>query len=102
MDSLARALSVLVLTFGFAAVVGGCSKIEEGIDCGRMCDRMQVCIDGDLDEHDCSERCEDRADSDAFADKLDACTDCLEDDVACSEAVDECAVCDEVQMALTL
>jgi hypothetical protein len=37
-----------------------------------------------------------------LADKLDACTDCLDHGhgASCKEASDECPICDEVQMAL--
>jgi hypothetical protein len=65
-----------------------------------MCEEMNSCLDGDIDVHDCAERCEDRVENDALADKLDACTDCLDDDYSCSEAVDVCPVCDDVLVAL--
>jgi hypothetical protein len=51
--------------------------------------------------HDCAERCEDRVADNVLADKLDACTDCLDRGVACSEVADDCSICDEVQVALT-
>ena len=101
MFSFARTLSSFALMFALVTIAGGCSKIAEAIDCDQLCDNMKTCLDGDLDVDDCSERCEDRVDDDVLADKLDACTDCLDRDVSCSEAVDECSVCDEVQMALT-
>jgi hypothetical protein len=78
----------------------GCSEIGEAIDCDQMCNQLQDCIDGDLNVRDCAERCEDKVDDNTLADKLDACTDCLDHDPSCKEAVDECPACDEVQVAL--
>jgi hypothetical protein len=101
MFTLAKTFGVFALTtFGFLTMTGGCSEVTEALDCDQMCRQMQACIDGDIDVHDCAERCEDRVDDSALADKLDACTDCLDRDPSCSEAVEECSVCDEVQMAL--
>jgi len=74
--------------------------VSEALDCDQLCNKMQDCFDSDLDVHDCAERCEDRVDDNALADKLDACTDCLDHGVSCSEVADDCSVCDEVQMAL--
>jgi hypothetical protein len=101
MYSFARTLSLFALTaFGLLTTVGGCSSINEAMDCDQLCEKMEVCIDSDLDVHDCAEKCEDRVDDSALADKLDSCTDCLDSGRSCNEAVDECPVCDEVQMAL--
>ena len=94
-------MSLFVLTSSVLLVsTGGCSHINEAIDCNEMCEEMQTCLDGDIDVHDCAERCEDRVENNALADKLDACTDCLDDDFSCSEAVDACPVCDDVLVAL--
>ena len=101
MTSIARTFGLLALTsLGFLVTTGGCSNVGETIDCAQMCEKMETCIDGDLDVSDCIDRCEERADDNALADKLDACTDCLDRDYSCSEIVDECSVCDEVQVAL--
>jgi hypothetical protein len=81
--------------------LGGCSHIAEAIDCDQMCDKMKSCLDDNIDVRDCAERCEDRVDDNALADKLDACTDCLDHGVSCRDVSDECTVCDEVQVALT-
>jgi len=102
MFSFARTLGLFAFTaFGLLATVGGCSEIGEAIDCDQMCDKMKSCIDDEIDVHDCAERCEDKVDDNALADKLDACTDCLDEGVSCKDVADECSVCDEVQMALT-
>jgi hypothetical protein len=101
MYSFSKTLSLLaVTTFGLLLPISGCSELTEALDCNQMCEKMQACIDGDIDVHDCAERCEDRVEDNALADKLDACTDCLEHDYSCSEVVDKCSVCDEVQIAL--
>ena len=101
MYSFSKTLSLFALTaFGLLASAGGCSNVGEAIDCHQMCDEMQTCIDGDIDVSDCAERCEDRVEDNALADKLDACTDCLDRDYSCSEVVDNCSACDEVQIAL--
>jgi len=102
MVSFAKTLSLFALTtFGLLTTVGGCSEVGEAIDCDQMCNKMQDCIDSDIDVRDCAEKCEDRVDDNTLADKLDACTDCLDRGVSCSEIVDECSVCDEVEVALT-
>jgi hypothetical protein len=101
MKSFSKTLSVFALTsFVLLATTGGCSEVGEAIDCDQMCNKMQDCIDDDIDVHDCAERCEDRVDDNSLADKLDACTDCLDRGVSCNEVVDECSACDEVQVAL--
>jgi hypothetical protein len=101
MNSFSRAFSLFALTAsGLLVSAGGCSHVNEAIDCNDMCEEMNRCLDADIDVHDCAERCEDRVEDNALADKLDACTDCLEHDYSCSEAVDNCSVCDEVQIAL--
>ncbi len=102
MYSFSKSLSMFALiSFGLLASVGGCSSVGEAIDCDQMCNELERCIDSDLDVRDCAERCEDRVEDNALAEKLDACTDCLDRDYSCSEANEECAVCDEVRVALT-
>jgi hypothetical protein len=100
MISLKTTLSLFVLTCGLAVSASGCSEIAEAIDCNQMCSQIERCIDDDLDVQDCAERCEDRVADNTLADKLDACTDCLDRGYSCSEVNDECSVCDEVQIAL--
>lgn len=101
MYSVAKGLSVFALTaFGLLATTGGCSGIGEAIDCNQMCIQMRDCMDSDLDVHACAESCEDRVEDNALADKLDACTDCLDRDQSCSEVGEECSVCAEVELAL--
>jgi hypothetical protein len=101
MNSFTRTLSLFaIITSGLLVSTSGCSQVGEAIDCDQMCDQMKRCLDDDLNVRHCAERCEDRASDNALANKLDACTDCLDHGDSCSEAND-CAVCDEVQMALT-
>jgi hypothetical protein len=102
MFSFSRTFTLVALvTFSLVPALGGCSEVGEAIDCDQMCNKMKDCVDDDLDVRDCAERCEDKVDDNALADKLDACTDCLDRGVACREVADECTVCDEVQIALT-
>ena len=101
MFSYSRTLGLFAfITFGLVTTAG-CSEISEALDCDQMCDKMKTCLDDDIDVHDCAERCEDRVDENTLADKLDACTDCLDQGVSCKDVSDDCSVCDEVQMALT-
>ena len=100
MKSLSRTLSLCALTFGLFFPLAGCEHVGEAIDCNQMCNEMERCIDSNIDVHVCAERCEDKVEDNTLADKLDACTDCLDNDYSCSEAVDKCSVCDEVQIAL--
>lgn len=89
------------LAFGLLATTGGCSDIGEAIDCDQMCNQLQVCIDGDLDVERCTDRCEDKADSNTLRSKLDDCTDCLDQDYACAEVPEHCgSSCSEVTEAL--
>jgi hypothetical protein len=100
MSSIFRTLSVFaVVTVGIATATG-CDEISEALDCDQMCEKMKSCLDDDIDVRDCAERCEDRVDDTKLADKLDACTDCLDQGVSCRDVADDCSVCDEVQMAL--
>ena len=102
MNSFSKSLStVWLISFGLLASAGGCSNIGEAIDCDHMCNELERCIDSDLDVRDCAERCEDRVADNALAEKLDACTDCLDREYSCSEGEEHCAVCDEVRVALT-
>ncbi len=90
----------LFTSFTALTSLGGCSEIGEAIDCEQMCDEFQTCIDGDLDVHRCSDRCEDKADTSSFRDQLDECTDCLDQNYACGEVPDKCPACAGVTEAL--
>jgi hypothetical protein len=101
MPSLMKRISTFVFAlFAFTAAAGGCADIGEAIDCEQMCDKLQVCIDSDLDVHRCAERCEDKADNDALRRELDECTDCLDHDYACAEVPERCNACQTVTDAL--
>jgi hypothetical protein len=101
MRFIARHLTtVSFLALVLLATTGGCSAIGEAIDCDQMCNQLQVCVDGDLDVERCSDRCEDKADNNALRNKLDDCTDCLDQDYACAEVPEHCSSCKEVSEAL--
>ena len=94
----------ITLVFGMSltllTALGGCAKIGEAIDCEQMCEQLRTCIDGDLDVHRCSDRCEDKADNDKLRSQLDKCTDCLDQDYSCGEVPDRCPACQGVTDSL--
>ena len=101
MNSFAKTLCVFAFpAFALLTTASGCSEIGEAIDCDQMCEKMQTCIDSEIDVHECAESCEDRVDDNSLAEKLDACTDCMDHGYSCNEIVDECSACDDVQIAL--
>ena len=100
MNSFAKTLGVFAFTAFALLATAGCSEIGEAIDCDQMCNKMHDCIDSEIDVHECAESCEDRVDESPLAEKLDACTDCMDRGYSCNEIVDECSACDDVQIAL--
>ncbi len=88
-------LAMLLAVVG-VTTLGGCAKIGEAIDCDQMCETLRTCVDGDLDVHRCSERCEDRTETSAMRNHLDDCTDCLDQGWACGEISDHCAMCQDL------
>ena len=76
--------------------VAGCSSdnslIEEAnntVDCAQICDSYSDCVT-DIDVTECTDYCEDQADSsEATEDRVQSCEDCL-DDKSCSEAAVSC------------
>ena len=90
-----------LLAVGFAAGIiavsmGACSDAEDEInntiDCASICEDWNDCHGDseavDVNVSECTDTCEDRADaSEAFADAIDDCEDCLDD------AANECGVC---------
>jgi hypothetical protein len=101
MYSFSKTLSMFAIVgFGLVAYASGCSNVGEAIDCDQMCRELDRCFDSNTNVKDCAERCEDRVDDNALADKLDACTDCLDRDLTCDDAEERCTVCDEVRVAL--
>lgn len=86
--------------FLLCATLGGCATIGAAIDCDQMCNELQTCIDGNLDVGHCTDRCEDKAESNKLRKQLDACTDCLDQGYACAEISKECPACQGVTDAL--
>ena len=101
MYSLTKTFSLFALTAAALLTTSGCSEIGEAIDCDQLCEKVHDCLDDDLDRRACADRCEDRVDDNALAEKLDQCTDCLDQGVSCREMADECPVCDDVRVAVT-
>lgn len=85
-----------MLAISSAATLGGCAKIGEAIDCEQVCETLRTCVDGDLSVHRCRERCEDQTETSAMRNRLDDCTDCLDQGWACAEIEDSCPVCQDV------
>ena len=85
-----RVLAALVLgTLG--SVFAGCDDSEDAVDCIDVCDRYQDCVDDDYDVDDCVDSCEDEADdSEAWRDRLQACSTCI-DDRSCASATFACS-----------
>ena len=77
-------------TLALALLAGAVTTACGGSDCATYCDRVQECLDADLDTGACTDSCEDWAeDSDANAAKAKECAECV-DDGTCSEAVGSC------------
>ncbi len=101
MRNFSRYCTLFIATcFAALTTLGGCAKIGEAIDCEQMCEQLRTCVDGDLDVERCSDRCEDKTDTNAMRNELDDCTDCLDQGYACAEITDECPMCKEVSDAL--
>ena len=69
-----------------------CDEADETIDCAKICNKYDDCIDEDTDIGACIDKCEDTADrSDDAADQADACESCI-DDRSCTGATFNCAL----------
>lgn len=79
-----------VAVAGLVATFAGCDSIENSIDCSRICDKYQDCIDPNYDVSACDSRCEENGDSEDFTDRIDACESCI-DDKTCGESAFSCA-----------
>lgn len=80
----------LFLTSSAIVVAVGCNEIDILTDCQQICDKYEDCFDADYDVSQCRSRCDENADAEAFADKVDACENCI-DDKTCSGAAFNCA-----------
>ena len=78
---------------GPAVTLTGCGEADELVDCAKICNRYEECVDDEYPVDECIDECEANADEDdAFADKADACESCI-DDRSCGESfpcIDEC------------
>ena len=95
-----RFTSFTIVALWLSLLTAGCSDIGEAIDCHQMCEQLEACIDSDLNVDRCSERCEDEADDQQFAERLDDCTDCLDRNYSCAEVPEECSACHNVSEEL--
>lgn len=70
---------------------GGCSLVEDAIDCKGNCDRYQTCFDATYDTTGCQSRCRANASSDVnYRAKSEACSACISDK-SCVSATFTCA-----------
>jgi hypothetical protein len=68
----------------------GCSEAEQIYDCTSVCEKYSECVDEDLDQSDCVDRCESNADADKdFEEQASDCEDCI-DGESCVDAAVEC------------
>jgi len=89
-------MKTLLIASVFASFVSlgalGCDEADEVIDCAKICEKYDECIDEDTDVGACIDECEDTADqSEDAADQADACESCI-DDRSCTGATFNCAV----------
>jgi hypothetical protein len=82
------ALATVIFVF---VLVGGCTRVDNAVDCYVVCDDYEDCFDSDYDRSACYERC--RAQStldDNHAQRVDACRACIHDR-SCREQTFSCA-----------
>jgi len=75
-------LTAAAVTLPVVAATGltGCDSVDAKFDCAMICDRYRDCFDAAYDTSACRSRCEDNAANvNDFADKADACENCLDD-----------------------
>jgi hypothetical protein len=78
-------LSLLMLLL---ASCGG--RVENRLNCRRVCNMYEDCVDSDYDTSDCISRCSsDAADDDDYARQVDICESCI-DGRSCGEAFVAC------------
>lgn len=85
----AKMFAAVVAAFSVVVAIG-CEEIDILTDCQQICDKYEDCFDADYDVSQCRSRCDENADAEAFADKVDACETCL-DDKSCAGSAFNCA-----------
>ncbi len=72
--------------FALCLAFGGCSAVEERLDCRDICTDYDACL-GDVDVQDCVDACEDQNHRD-----IDDCDACLDSEgMGCIDCSIECA-----------
>jgi hypothetical protein len=87
-----------VLGVAGPATLAGCEatdEIDEVVDCTKICNRYDECVDDEYDVDGCIDECEDKADNEeGFEEQADECESCI-DSGSCTEnvfnCIDECA-----------
>lgn len=86
------AAALVVAGLGVALI--GCDQGASSVDCSRICDKYQACLNPDYDISACDSRCQESGDSPASTDGFDACESCIDDETCGGPANacdDECA-----------
>jgi hypothetical protein len=72
------------------AACGADDEIDNAVDCDSICGRYAECFDDSYDTDGCAEECRNSArDDEDYADKVDACESCM-DDESCAGGLFEC------------
>lgn len=87
-----RSVMKLLLAFGVLALTGCMNEVGEWIDCARVCDHYDTCMNGDFDAPQCADACENTTDRrEGYEEQVDTCDACL-DEAECSPTCnDVCA-----------
>lgn len=86
-------VSALIVAAFAASGCGAEDEIAAVEDCASVCNEYSECVE-DIDVTECTDRCEDMAESDASQSALDQCDDCIEE-TSCAEAaacIPECPI----------
>ncbi len=96
MSNLSRtSLTAAFVVFAFSSFGcddGAVDRIENRLDCRGICDEYHKCIDDSTDLEECRGSCVGKAlEDDDWEAKVDACSDCVDDDDSCTEKTFSCA-----------
>jgi hypothetical protein len=87
-DMAISAVATLVIA-GVGLVWSSCATVDSEVDCGRICDKYQACINPDYDISACDSRCEANGAERASTGDLDACESCI-DEATCGGQAHDC------------
>lgn len=90
-------LAFLVLAAGS---LGACQAIDVAVACSTLCEHVRECVDDELSEKTCANKCRDAVDDHDLAEAADDCANCVEDN-ACAKVADRCDTCNTVLESFT-